>query len=297
MYQNKPTFGAAGMPEGLMGGMRGRNSPAGMSDHRTTQFDSGEGVIADDSGMSYSAVMPDNFDGGMSPAIRRQAQLQKLARPTDDGYNQQRQQMSDQLQLRAQNTFSQIPAYGQMQALQGKLQGRQPSPEEQQQLKMFDQQIKGDPSYRQLQQQEQQMQNPFMGGGGFGGQQGGYGQQMQNPFMGGGGFGSPQGGYGQQMQNPFMGGGGFGGYGVRQGGYGQQMQNPFMGGGMGGYGQQMQNPFMGGGGYGGQQMQQPMQLQRSMGPAPQLPMAQPQPQPQPQPAQQQQPMGYQGGAF
>jgi len=255
MYQNKPTFGAAGMPEGLMGGMRGRNSPAGMSDHRTTQFDSGEGVIADDSGMSYSAVMPDNFDGGMSPAIRRQAQLQKLARPTDDGYNQQRQQMSDQLQLRAQNTFSQIPAYGQMQALQGKLQGRQPSPEEQQQLKMFDQQIKGDPSYRQLQQQEQQMQNPFMGGGGFGG------------------------------------------YGVRQGGYGQQMQNPFMGGGMGGYGQQMQNPFMGGGGYGGQQMQQPMQLQRSMGPAPQLPMAQPQPQPQPQPAQQQQPMGYQGGAF
>ena len=92
-------------------------------------------------------------------------------------------------------------------------------------------------------------QNPFMGGGGFGGYgggMGGYGPQ-QNPFMGGGGFGG-FGGYGPQ-QNPFMGGGGFGGFGGF-GGYGPQ-QNPFMGGGgFGGYGPQ-QNPFMGGGGFGG----------------------------------------------
>ena len=86
-------------------------------------------------------------------------------------------------------------------------------------------------------------QNPFMGGGGFGGyggRQGGYGPQ-QNPFMGGGGFGGfgGFGGYGPQ-QNPFMGGGGFGG---QQGGFGGQQ---------GGYGPQ-QNPFMGGSGFGGQQ--------------------------------------------
>lgn len=150
-------------------------------------------------------------------------------------------------------------------------------------------------------QQRQQMQNPFMGGSGFGGM-GGYNQQMQNPFMGGGGYGGfrqqqmnpfmggGMGGYGQQQMNPFMGGGGYGGY-------GQQQMNPFMGGsgfggGMGGYGQQMQNPFMGGGmGNYGQQMQQPMQLQRAMAP---MPMQQ---QPMQQPAQQPQPMGYQGGAF
>jgi hypothetical protein len=108
-------------------------------------------------------------------------------------------------------------------------------------------------------QQQAQMQNPFMGGMGYG-MTGGYSPyQMQNPFMGG--MGMQQGGYGGQMQNPYMGGMGYGqqgmGYGQQGMGYGmQQMQNPYMGG--MGYGMpQMQNPYMGGMGYGMPQMQNP----------------------------------------
>jgi len=129
-------------------------------------------------------------------------------------------------------------------------------------------------------QQQAQMQNPFMGGMGYG-MTGGYSPyQMQNPFMGG--MDTQQGGYGGQMQNPYMGGMGYGqqgmgygqqgmGYGQQGMGYGQQgmgygmpqMQNPYMGG--MGYGQQgmgygmpqMQNPYMGGMGYGMPQMQNP----------------------------------------
>jgi hypothetical protein len=108
-------------------------------------------------------------------------------------------------------------------------------------------------------QQQAQMQNPFMGGMGYG-MTGGYSPyQMQNPFMGG--MGMQQGGYGGQMQNPYMGGMGYGqqgmGYGQQGMGYGmQQMQNPYMG--DMGYGMpQMQNPYMGGMGYGMPQMQNP----------------------------------------
>jgi hypothetical protein len=115
-------------------------------------------------------------------------------------------------------------------------------------------------------QQQAQMQNPFMGGMGYG-MTGGYSPyQMQNPFMGG--MDMQQGGYGGQMQNPYMGGMGYGqqgmGYGQQGMGYGMpQMQNPYMGG--MGYGQQgmgygmpqMQNPYMGGMGYGMPQMQNP----------------------------------------
>jgi hypothetical protein len=108
-------------------------------------------------------------------------------------------------------------------------------------------------------QQQAQMQNPFMGGMGYG-MTGGYSPyQMQNPFMGG--MYMQQGGYGGQMQNPYMGGMGYGqqgmGYGQQGMGYGmQQMQNPYMG--DMGYGMpQMQNPYMGGMGYGMPQMQNP----------------------------------------
>jgi hypothetical protein len=265
MYQNDPTFGAAAMQNGLVGGARpNQNSSAGMSDKMfRPKFDSGEGVIADDSGMA--GLGSDDFGQPSGDFWNRPPR--QFGMPgsggnpryrTDDQRRQQRMQQMDQdrdlfaqkRQQLADDTLSKIPAHQQLQALQGQLKGGRPNPEQEQQLKSLTMQIQGDPSFMKMQGQQNQMEQKFQQQ--YGGQQGGYGRQMQNPFMGGGGFGSQQGGYGQQMQNPFMGGGG----------YGQQMQNPFMGGGgyggqqmsggMGGYGQQMQNPFMGGG-YGGQQ--------------------------------------------
>jgi len=90
-------------------------------------------------------------------------------------------------------------------------------------------------------------QNPY--GGGYGQQQGGYGQQSQGGYgqQPQGGYQPQQGGYGQQSQ---------GGYGQQpQGGYGQQPQGGYGQQSQGGYGQQAQGAYgqqSHGGGYGQQ---------------------------------------------
>jgi hypothetical protein len=75
---------------------------------------------------------------------------------------------------------------------------------------------------------QQQMSRPSRQNRPLGGRYNGFGQQQQNPFMGGGGFGGfgGMGGYGQQMQNPFMGGGGFGGFGQQTQNRSMQQQQP-----------------------------------------------------------------------
>lgn len=70
-------------------------------------------------------------------------------------------EMGQQADLQQQNALSKIPAYAQMQALQGQLQGRQPTPQELQQLRMYDQQIQSDPGFRQMQGNLQQMGQQF----------------------------------------------------------------------------------------------------------------------------------------
>jgi hypothetical protein len=101
----------------------------------------GEGMIIDDSFM-----MPGKQGGGdYNPQQMDQDR---------DVFAQKRQQLS-------QDTLSKIPAYQQLQALQGQFQGGRPSPEQEQQLKMLNQQIQDDPSFQQMTNQQQQMEQQF----------------------------------------------------------------------------------------------------------------------------------------
>jgi hypothetical protein len=114
-------------------------------------------------GMGQPQVSLDrNFPGGQ-PSFE---QLQRM-----------QQDMSQQAQLQQKNALSQIPAFAQMQALQGQLQGRQPTPQELQQLQLYDQQIQSNPGFQQMQGNLQQMGQQFEQR--FGGQL----QQMQQQRM------------------------------------------------------------------------------------------------------------------
>ena len=91
-----------------------------------------------------------------------------------------------------QSTFSQVPAYQQMQALVGQLQGRQPGPQELQQLQAYSQQIDNDPRVKQFQEQMNQMSRQYDASMGQP-----FGPQVQLPYGGppgsGGGMPPPPG--------------------------------------------------------------------------------------------------------
>jgi hypothetical protein len=121
-------------------------------DTGTYRSEDGRGMIQD---KMYRGPMessePFAIDGEMTGGVMRPPQQM----------DQYREQMAQQMDRLSQDTLAKIPAHQQLRALQGELQGRMPSPEQEQQLKMLSMQIQDDPSFRQLGEQQFQMQRQF----------------------------------------------------------------------------------------------------------------------------------------
>jgi hypothetical protein len=165
-FLGQPNVSGLGMTPPAGGGVQGMSigSPRPGPDG---------GMISEDSWM-MPGESPDRFavDGGMTGGVMRPPKPDYSTMPVPEGgpmarggnqqqMDQYRQQMAQQMDRLAQDTLSKIPAHQQLQALQGELQGRMPSPEQEQQLKMLSMQIRDDPSYRQLEEQNFQMQRQF----------------------------------------------------------------------------------------------------------------------------------------
>jgi len=88
--------------------------------------------------------------GGLSPVPQQPNQLM-----------QKQQDMQQRLGSRMDSTLSNIPAYQKMQAMQQQMQGRQPNPQEMQQLQRLNDRIENNPRMQQFQKQAQQRAAQF----------------------------------------------------------------------------------------------------------------------------------------